>query len=179
MRAGGGWEVDIKSHEGFGGQQIMKVWVGFWWTTSHMRFWVDSKSWGCGLGFGGQQVTWGFGQTARHEGLSWVLVDSFHEGMGGVLVGQWIMMMDYGGQCWLKGCGRHHIMRGCGGQVITACHGDYTRGCGGQRVMMVDSTQKTNDGLWWTVHNDGLRWTVHNDGLWWTVHNDGFAVDST
>ena len=56
-------------------------------------------------------------------------------------------------------------MRGCGGQVITACHGDYTRGCGGQRVMMVDSTQKTNDGLQWTVHNDGLRWTVRNDGL--------------
>ena len=39
--------------------------------------------------------------------------------------------------------------------------------------MMVDSTQKTNEGLWWTVHNDGLWWTVHNDGLRWTVHNDG------
>ena len=31
--------------------------------------------------------------------------------------------------------------------------------------MMVDSTQKTNEGLRWTVHNGGLWWTVHNDGL--------------
>ena len=28
------------------------------------------------------------------------------------------------------------------------------RGCGGQRVMMVDSTQKTNEGLQWIVYKE-------------------------
>ena len=80
--------MDSKSHEGFGGQQVMWAWVGFWWTASHEGLGgvlLDSKS---HEGFGGQQImrVWvGFWRTASHmrvlvdsktRGLGWVLVDS-------------------------------------------------------------------------------------------------------
>ena len=39
--------MDSKSHEGLGGQQVMRAWVVFWWTASHEGLGgalVDSKS---------------------------------------------------------------------------------------------------------------------------------------
>ena len=61
--------MDSKSHEGFGGQQVMRAWVVFWWTASPEGLGgalVDSKS---HKGFGGQQImrVWvGFWRTASH-----------------------------------------------------------------------------------------------------------------